>query len=418
LLALAATAVLCLLAYSRALTLPLISDDYLQIQLGRDYGPMANWHNLAADALYRCRATSIVITYWTERLFGVSPLVLNVSSLSIHVLNTWLVLALGYWRVIGWRLSSVAACFFAVYQGHQEAVMWYAALPELLAFLFAVGSFLFWIAWMQASRAREICYAGAVLCYVLALLSKESGVVVAPLLLLAAWAERRPWRESLLRIVPFGALAVLNFAMIYLARSNHLHFHDGTFSIHGPFWVVVPVSVGRLLWVWGLFSLVALAWWRERRWMRILWIAAVWMVITLLPYSFLTYMPRVPSRHTYFASAGLALIVAAGILTFRERFQTRPWAVGVLTTILVAHQCLYIWIKKQGQFAVRAAPTERLLQLASSHHGPLYVECFPYDSSLAKLAVKMYYGDQVSLIFDATEAEASNLKKVNLCTAP
>jgi hypothetical protein len=296
--------------------------------------------------------------------------------------------------------------------------MWYAALPELLVFLFAVGSFLFWIAWMQASRGREIYYAAALLCYVLALLSKESGVVVGPLLLLAAWAERRPWRESLLRVVPFCALAIFNFAMIYGARGNHLHFNDGTFSIHGPFWVVVPVSVGRLLWVWGLFSLLALACWRERRWIRLLWIAAVWMVVTLLPYSFLTYMPRVPSRHTYFASVGLALIVAAGILTFRERFQTRPWAVGVLATILVAHQCLYIWIKKQGQFEARAAPTERLLQLASNHHGPLYVECFPFDSSLAKLVVKMYYGDRVRLIFDATEAEALNLTKINLCTAP
>jgi len=121
--ALAATALLCLLAYSRALTLPLISDDYLQIQLGRDYGPMSNWHNLAADALYRWRATSILITYWTERLFGIGPLTLNISSLLVHILNTWLVLALGYWRVIGWRLSAIAAGFFAIYEGHQEAVM-------------------------------------------------------------------------------------------------------------------------------------------------------------------------------------------------------------------------------------------------------------------------------------------------------
>ena len=31
-----------------------------------------------------------------------------------------------------------------------------------------------------------------------------------------------------------------------------------------------------------------------------------------MPYSFLTYMPRLPSRHTYLASVGLAFIVAAG----------------------------------------------------------------------------------------------------------
>ncbi|MEO8368794.1 MAG: hypothetical protein ABI806_06315 [Candidatus Solibacter sp.] len=413
--ALSATAVLCLLAYSRALALPLISDDYLQIQLGRDYGPFSNWHNLAADALYRCRATSILITYWTERLFGVQPLVLNISSLVVHILNTWLVLAVGYWRLIGWRLSCVAACFFAIYEGHQEAVMWYAALPELLVFFFAVAGFLCWIAWLQESRRRELYYAGALACYLLALLSKESGVVVGPLLVLAALAERRPIREWWWRTVPFAALAIVNFALIYTARSGHLHFHDGTFSLQAPFWIVVPVSIGRLLWICGLVSLIALLWWREVRWLRLFLVATGWTVITLLPYSFLTYMPRVPSRHAYFASVGLALLVAAGLLTFAGRFRAKPWAVAALAAILLSEQCLYLWTKKQRQFIERAAPTERLLEAAATHDGVLYVECFPYDTSLATLAVKMTYGDRVRVVFDPAEADRTSAKKLNLC---
>jgi hypothetical protein len=415
--ALSATAVLCLLAYSRALALPLISDDYLQIQLGRDYGPSGGWQNLAADALYRCRATSILITYWTERLFGVQPLVLNISSLLVHVLNTWLVLALGYWRLIGWRVSAVAACFFAIYQGHQEAVMWYAALPELLVFLFGVASFLCWIAWLQESRRRELYYAGALACYLLALLSKESGVVVGPLLVLAAWGERRALREWWWRTLPFAALAIVNFALIYGARSGHLHFHDGTFSLQAPFWIVVPVSIGRMLWIWGLASLLALLWWREVRWLRLLLVATGWTVITLLPYSFLTYQPRVPSRHAYFASVGLALLVAAGLLTFAHRFRAKPWAIGALATILVAHQCIYLWVRKHRQFVERAAPTEQLLSLAANHQGTLYLECFPYDTSLATLAVKMTYGDRVRVVFDAAEAERTSARKLNLCVA-
>ncbi|MEO8593946.1 MAG: hypothetical protein ABI759_11545 [Candidatus Solibacter sp.] len=414
---LAATAALCLLAYARALTLPLISDDYLQVQLGRDYGPAGSWHNLASDALYRCRATSILITYWTERLFGVGPLVLNISSLILHVFNTWLVLALGYWRLVGWRVSCVAACFFAIYEGHQEAVMWYAALPELLVFLFAVASFLCWIAWLQERGRRELYYAGALVLYIFALLSKESGVVVGPLMVLAALAEGRRVREWWWRTVPFAALAILNFAMIYAARSNHLHFNDGTFSIHGPFWIVVPVSVGRLLWIWGMLSLAALAWWREARWMRMLWVAAGWIVITLLPYSFLTYMPRVPSRHVYFASAGLALIVAAALLTFRERFHAKPWAVGALATVLVAHQVLYLFVRKQRQFMERAAPTEQLLVLAGTQSGTLFIDCFPYSVLTAELAVRMTYGGRVRVVLDPVEAERTNARHINLCVA-
>src|SRR5690242_14780896 len=103
--ALAATAVLCVLAYWRSLSLPLISDDYLQIQLGRDYGRISGWAALAGDPLYRCRATSLLLTYWTERIFGLSAPAFNVSSLVLHLLNTWLVLAAGACRRIGWRVS-------------------------------------------------------------------------------------------------------------------------------------------------------------------------------------------------------------------------------------------------------------------------------------------------------------------------
>jgi hypothetical protein len=416
--ALAATACLCLLAYARSLSLPLISDDYLQIQLGRDYGPVSAWANLAQDALYRCRATSILMTHWTEEVFGLTPLAFSLSSLAVHIFNTWLVLALGYWRRIGWRVSLVAACFFAVYMGHQEAVIWYAALPELLVFTFALGSVLCWIAWLQGQRGGAWWYAGSLLCYVLALLSKESAVAVVPLLALVVAVEREDYLPRLLRIVPFGVLAVADFLMIYSARSNHLHFQDGTFSIHGPFWIVLPVSVGRMLWVWGLLSLIALAVWRARQWVPLLGIAAVWIVFTLLPYSFLTYMPRVPSRHTYFASAGLSLIFAAGLLTFRERFQARRWAVPLLATLVVCHHCAYLWTKKHDQFLERALPTESLLTLARNHQGPIYLGCFPYDSSIAKVAVGVYHGDRVQ-VYHASEAPDPATARVwDFCANP
>ena len=37
-------------------------------------------------------------------------------------------------------------------------------------------------------------------------------------------------------------------------------------------------------------------------------VALVWMGLALVPYSFLTYSTQIPSRQTYLASAGLALL--------------------------------------------------------------------------------------------------------------
>jgi len=274
-----------------------------------------------------------------------------------------------------------------------------------------------WIAWVQGAAGGRIWYEGALASYVLALLSKESAVIVVPLLALVVWVERKDWRARLWRIVPFGVVAGGYFAMIYGARSGHLHFHDGTFSLHAPFWSVVPVTMAHLFWVWGLASLAALAAWRARQWLPLLGIATAWIVVTLLPYSFLTYMPRVPSRHTYLASAGLALIFAAGFLTFRERVRGRRWAVAGLAVAILAHQCVYLWTRKQHQYLVRAAPTEALLQLAREHDGPIRLGCFPYDRSVAEMTLKVNFTERELLSAGGSAAGSAVPGVRDLCSA-
>jgi len=376
------------LAYLPFLTLPFISDDYLQVHLARRYGPVSGWASLMADSLYRCRATSLVLTWWTERWFGLTPAVFLSSSLLLHIFNTWLVFALGWWKPIGWRLSAVAAAFFAVQQGHQEAVVWYAAVHEPLVFLFGVGSVLLWIGWLQG---RRWCYPLALAAFALALFSKESAVALAPVFGLLAWHQRRSLRSAATAL-PQAAMAAVYAASIFLQQTGHLHFNDGTFSLAGPVWLTLPNSFARLFWIWGLFSLLVLRlsgqW---DRWWPVVRAASIWMALTLLPYSFLTYMPRVPSRHTYLATAGLSLVVAAGLLAFREKARAR-WVTAALAAVIAVHQCGYLWTRKYAQFAERAEPTEALLRYARESAGPTRVHCFPYGMGLAQVALEVAAG--------------------------
>jgi hypothetical protein len=392
-----ALAVLSTLPYLRSLALPMISDDYLQVDLARKYGPVSSWPALAADPLYRCRSTSLVLTYWTERFFGTSPLVFHLTSLFLHILNTWLIFAAGAWKKIGWRVAFVAAAFFGIYQGHQEAVIWYSALPELLLFLFGFSCVLLWMRWVRAGSAGP--YATALICYILALLSKESAVALIPVLALITWMETRSFRR-MFALAPFCLLTGIYIIGIFAGRTGNQHFHDGTFSLQAPFWIVWVNSYGRLLWLWSLISLLALVAWREwRRWRPILDIALVWIGITLLPYCFLTYMPRIPSRHTYLASAGLGLIIAAGFLALRERVpSTRRWLPGCVAIVMLVHQCGYVWTRKHAQFVERAEPTEALIRYVRSVHGPVYLHCFPYDLGIARLAVEMGAGKPASML--------------------
>ncbi len=381
-------AALAILAYLPAQSLPLIEDDYGQIHFAREFGPVSGWRALASDELYRCRATSLILTYWTDKAFGLSPLAFNLSSLALHVLNVWLIFGLGAWKKIGWRYSAVAAGFFAVYEGHQEAVIWYAAIHELVHLVFALLCVHCWLRWLGSARTRFLL--GGFGFYVLALLSKESAVALVPLLILLAVFERAKWRRVLLSTFPFAVVAVGYFLLIYANRATHLHFNDaGTFSLHAPFWITWTHSMGRLLWIWGWLSALALIVWRAPDRTRLAIMGAAWAGIALLPYCFLTYMSRVPSRHTYFASVGLAIVVSAGFWAVRERFQARPWLSWGLAAVVVVHNCAYLWIRKQVQFLERAAPTEKLLVFASQVEGPVYIHCFPIGMEDAQWALEL-----------------------------
>lgn len=400
--------VLSLLAYGRALQLPFIADDYVQVQLARDYGPFSRWPALAHDALYRCRATSLILTYWTERAFGLDPLAFRLSALTLHVLGSFLVFALGYWRLVGWKIAALAACFFAVSQRHSEAVVWYAALPELLVFVFSITSLLCWIHSLQERDHSWSAYAGAFLFFGLALLSKESAVAVVPLMALVVLNDRKPELRRLWNIAPFAAVSIGYFALALASKKTHLHFNDGTFSLEAPFLRVVLRSAVDLSRVWGFTAIALLLILRARKWRNLSITAGAWVLLTLLPYSFLTYMPRVPSRHAYFASAGISLIIAAAALTAREwaSIHNKRWIMPVLATILIAHQTGYLWFFKNRQYALRAEPTEALVRAGRQATDRIYAKCFPYSRVIGEYALQERLdGAAVPVLVTGPEAE-------------
>jgi hypothetical protein len=367
-------AALAALAYAPALTQPLIQDDYPNIEMARIYGPASGWSEMLANPVFRYRATFFLMTYWIDRLSGSSAAAFYAAAIALHILCTWLVFALGTWRVVGWRVAATAAAFFAVQEGHQEAVMWYSATAELLQFLFGIAALFCWVRFVE-KRAGWRWYGAALGCFLLALLSKESAVILAPLLLVPVWISgRRQW--ALAAWLPFAAMAAVDIALIFAARDHSFRFQDGSFSPWAPFYLTLAVSYGRLLWIWGLLAIAALVVLRARQHRQLVRMAAVWIPIALLPYCFLTYMHRVPSRQTYLASLGLAWIVGAGFWALHSRLHLHRKAVALtLIGVVVTANVGYLWTKKRRQFMERAAPTEALVALARRVNGPIYMSC-------------------------------------------
>jgi hypothetical protein len=396
---LAALAALAILAYLPVFQQPLLQDDYPNIEQAREFGSPSGIPDLLASGVFRYRATFYVLTYWVDRWFE-APAAFYAVSLALHILCVWLVYALGGWRLIGWRISAVAATFFAVHEGHQEAVMWYSANAELLMFLFGTLSLLCW-ARVVDKKAGWKWYAASLASFVAALLSKESAVVFAALLLLPLLGSRTA-RRALLWWLPFGALAAADQWLIFSARATSFRFHDGSFSLTAPFWITLPMSYARLVWPWGLLAALVLIVLRAKQHRQVVRVAILWIVLSFLPYGFLTYMHRIPSRQTYLASLGLAWIIAAGFWALQSRLRFyRSVVVATVVALLLASNIGYLWTRKRQQFADRAAPVEALIALARKTGGPIYMRSYPDPQMVYESALRMRLRKPVLLIWDA-----------------
>ena len=391
-------AAVALVAYAPSLTIPLIAGDYPNLSQAQIYGSPAGSGTLLHDAQFRLRATSYWTMYGLWHAAGLTPAVYHSASLALHVANTWLVLFLA----AAWpRMRPAAfwaAAFFAVHEGHQEAVMWFSAINELLMFLFGMASLWCWKSAPDGTRPAWRKELAGVMLFALALLSKETAIVLLPLFVLAVEPEQ--WRRRLPRLAPHVILTLLAVASIAQSRSNSFRFHDGSFSLHAPFWLSWPHSFARLLWIWGWPAVLVLFVFGDRRFRRGALAALAWMGIALVPYSFLTYSTAIPSRQVYLASAGLALLVGLAMAKYEGRR-----IAAALFALMLLHNTVYLWTKKRAQFVERAAPTDQLIRFARRTPGAIWVQCFPLAPIDAAEAVRLAAGRSPSdLVWSARAA--------------
>jgi hypothetical protein len=400
-------AVLAIVAYLPTLTQPFISDDYPGIKRSLSYGPISGWEALAKDSVERPRATTFIFSYAIYHLFGMRPAAFYSANILLHVLNCWLLFAAGRWRAVGYRVSFWAAAFFAVYEGHSEAIMWSSACNELLLYFFGFLSFIFWLIFLERERARLRWLALSFFFFLPSLLSKESAVIFVALFALPLFFPKPRLRQAPY-LLPHALICVPYVISIFMARAQSLRFHNQSFVLSAPFWVTWTKSYGRMLWFWGLSATISMFLWsrsgrneRRRETNRIedreskvedragaseaildlrssILVSFLWIGIGFIPYMFVDYMHRIPSRHTYLASAGLGWLMGAAIVVMKERYaKNYKWAPPVILSLILSHNVGYLWTKKRQQFLERAQPTERLIALARGVNGPIFVKCFP-----------------------------------------
>src|SRR5256712_2562760 len=356
-----AVAALCIAAYACCLNNGFISDDYENLRLAE--GLKSDfWYLLKAPA-WNFRMTSFLAYAMLDRLFAQHSEFFYAANIFLHFINClllWkLLLVLG--RPAG--EAYLAAILFAVFQAPQEGVMWIAAMNETLFGSFVLSTLVLWF------RGH---YLVSAIFLLLALFSKESAaiaVLVIPLI-------RRQRDEKVLtpQMIPL-IVPILIFIAVFLwsLPANGMIQH-GVYQI-GPHAAFVVGRTLHLLFRPSFYVLVGLLA-AMRQWHSLgpLPKFVLWIVVPILPYSFLTYSPYIPSRQLYMSS-----MVVVSVLAYLIRECRQPRIQLALVIAFIAYNISYMWIRKDPEFESRAAPTTELLGLLKSHQpAPILLERFPY----------------------------------------
>lgn len=315
----------------------MITDDPVCVATGR----IANERGFGvAHAIFSellLRPFPLLLYALNYRLFQLDLTGYHLSNALWHLANTLLVLLLG-WRFTRSRsLSLLAAAIFAAHFAHWENAIWVAAVEDIYAGFFILLALFAYDRFRTGADGRW--YGVTLLAAVGALISKEIGVLLPPMLLAAdlllggeeqPWSRR--WRAAARRTWPFFTMALVFGAVLVLSdRVGRMH-DDGGWVVWGRHALSHPINyLGWMIWPFGTagevpgapphspgWKLLRLGFWVAR--IAVLGfvlrtllrgtvqqrLAICWLLLAITPYGFRTAMFP---RYSYLASALFTLLL-------------------------------------------------------------------------------------------------------------
>ncbi len=327
------------LLYGSTLSLPLFSDDLLQIPWLASISWRELWTTPSPYGYYR----PLWYTLW--RVWGPIPgdptrlpWRLHLLNVIAHIAAAWLIgLLVTTWmhsrreRVLA---AAVATTIVVLFPFSRQAIAWPGAVYNPLVSAMAAGALL---AYDRGRRGHGTHWIGlALLLALLVPLTYESGMLVGPLVAFAeviGWMKKR-WEHRSWWPLAFGGLFLLMMALWRTMRGAGVTgfglkpadlWHNASYLVQGLVYPTAPlaqrlVSWGGIdpklaLWIVALPTLALLSWSALRRYPGLFWLGAGWFALFAAPplVSMEADWFALAPRFLYTTAGGMAMIWAAAL---------------------------------------------------------------------------------------------------------
>ncbi|MBN1793921.1 MAG: hypothetical protein JW844_03045 [Candidatus Omnitrophica bacterium] len=242
----------------------IVTNTYIQdLSQWGTYFTRAEATSFQDHGVYRpLRTLSYALDY---RRWGLEPRGYHLVNLLLHIVSTFLVYRLCI-RIFSYAftgpagrirtLSLIATFLFALHPAQSETVNWLSCRGDLLFAAFYIGALLCYLRSLETRRfsVQAVCFLGATVLYICALLSKEPAITLPAALVLLEWLRGEPvwrWNRSRLkRYIPFVIISgvYLLTRLIVLGFLAQLpYWRRGSFDTFLTMIIVVMPNIRKML---------------------------------------------------------------------------------------------------------------------------------------------------------------------------
>ena len=418
-LSLALIIILTFLVYANSLNGKFIWDDNFLV---KDNLYIRSWSNLpkifvrdwgqGAGVQYSFYRPLCIVTYMIDySIGGLDVRIYHFTNIILHILVSlalfWLIVLL-YEDVF---VAFLTSAFFAVHPIHTEAVAYISGRADVLAALFVLISFAFYV--KNDRKKKTLFYFLSLFSFVLALLSKECAMMFPILLFFYHYAFRkkiRPgpffsitaiagvyvfFRSFILRFariaaealtgaperVPGFFAAIANYLKLLILPFNlHMEYTDRLFGFSDPR-VISGLAISTIILIYAF---------RKKNESRFVFFCIAWFFIVLLPVSNIYPIAFYMAEHyLYFPSIGFFLLLARILSLVSRTRRFKIFTMLFIFFLLAAYS--YLTIKQNRYWRDPMSFYHRTLKF-SSQSARVYVNFGKAyeDAGKTEKAIKMY----------------------------